>query len=423
MKNKLRLFIIEPNNGGGLIHYAYQLCTALSNEGMDVTLVTGANYEMTDFPHNFHVEKIMNLWEHFDSGSTKVESQNFIKRAWKKIYWTLRRGVRGIRWVVAWTRLTLYLLRVKPDIVQFSKFEYSFESLFVGYLRRNRVVVSQVCHEFELRESRDLISLILNRAGSEIYRHFSVIFLLSEEIRKRFLSIHTSIPEERTCVIPHGNSGWLLNIPPVSEEVLRHHYGLRENERVVLFFGLLSPSKGLDDLLDAFAIVQKSCNAKLIIAGYPTKHINMNEMLEKNRKLGIADNVIFDMRYIPLEEIQPLMGLASVVVYPYRSGTQSGALQVAYTFGKPVIATAVGGLPEAVEDGKSGFIVPPHSPSELSKRIIAFINDLKMADEMGKYARHLSETRFSWQPIAAEIAQVYDRLIESRDRFIQGEDD
>jgi glycosyltransferase involved in cell wall biosynthesis len=315
--------------------------------------------------------------------------------------------------ILAWINLTRYLLRAKPDIVQFSKFEYSFEAFFVGYLRHRGIVVSQLCHEFELRESHDLIWSALDQLSGEIYRHFSIIYFLSEEIRKRFLSIHASIPENKTFVIPHGNSGWLLNIPAVTEDVLRRQYGLQENERIVLFFGLLSPSKGLEDLLEAFAIVRKSCDVKLVIAGYPTKHINMGEMLEKNHKLGIADHVIFDARYIPLEVIRPLMGLASVVVYPYRSGTQSGALQTAYTFGKPVIATSVGGLPEVVEDGKSGFIVPPQSPSSLAEKIIALMSDPKMADEMGSHARHLSETRFSWRPIAAQIIQQYDRLLES----------
>ncbi len=416
MKNKLRLFVVEPNNSGGLVHFAYQLCTALANEEVDVTLITGVNYEMADLPHNFRVERILNLWEHFDPESMKIEVQNPLKRAWRKAYWMLRRVVRGLRLILAWTHLTLYLLRVKPDIVQFSKFEYSFETFFVGYLRHRGMIVSQLCHEFELRESRDSIWLALDRFSGEIYRHFSAIYFLSEEIRKKFLSIHTSIPEKSTFVIPHGNSGWLLNIPAVSKDVLRHRYGLQENERIVLFFGLLSPSKGLDDLLEAFAIVRKSCDAKLVIAGYPTKNINMNEMLEKNRKLGITDRVIFDARYIPLNEIRPLMEIASVVVYPYRSGTQSGALQTAYTFGKPVIATAVGGLPEVVEEGKSGFIVPPQSPPELAEKIIVLVNDPKMANEMGQYARHLSETRFSWQSIAAQIARVYDHLIESENQ-------
>lgn len=101
------------------------------------------------------------------------------------------------------------------------------------------------------------------------------------------------------------------------------------------------------------------------------------------------------------------MELATVVVYPYHSSTQSGSLQTAYTFGKPVIATMVGGLPEVVEDGKSGFLVPAHSPNDLAEKISIFVNDRALAEEMGRYARRLSTTRFNWNAIAQEILTIY----------------
>jgi glycosyltransferase involved in cell wall biosynthesis len=188
-------------------------------------------------------------------------------------------------------------------------------------------------------------------------------------------------------------------------------YGLKKNEKVVLFFGLLSPSKGLDDLLEAYGIVSKSCAAKLLIAGYPTKHFDMNLFRAKISKYQLNTQVILDTRYIPLNEIRPLMNLATVVVYPYRSSTQSGALQVAYTFGKPVIATAVGGLPEAIDDGKNGYLVPVHSPGELAEKIITLISDPVLVSQFGAYSRFLSETRFSWQSIAKEINRVYSDIL------------
>jgi glycosyltransferase involved in cell wall biosynthesis len=130
----------------------------------------------------------------------------------------------------------------------------------------------------------------------------------------------------------------------------------------------------------------------------------MKHLLET---FGIADKVIMDLRYIPLNEIGALMELATAVVYPYRSSTQSGSLQVAYTFGKPVIATAVGGLPEVVEDGKSGFLVQPHSITDLAEKISSVMNDPSLAAEMGRYARHLSVTRFNWDSIALQMLGQY----------------
>ena len=105
------------------------------------------------------------------------------------------------------------------------------------------------------------------------------------------------------------------------------------------------------------------------------------------------------------------MGLATVAVYPYRSSTQSGALQVAYTFGRPVVAANVGGLPEAVEHGRSGFLVPVQSPPELAEGILKLVTNHDLAKVMGKYSRHLSETRFSWKTVARQIINVYNQLL------------
>jgi len=149
-----------------------------------------------------------------------------------------------------------------------------------------------------------------------------------------------------------------------------------------------------------------------LIAGYPTKHMNIDELKAKIAGLNLTDHVILDLRYIPLEEVGALMGLATVAVYPYRSSTQSGALQVAYTFGRPVIATNTGGLPEAVEEGRSGFLVPPASPTDLAAKIVILLSKPELARIMGEYAHHLSETRFSWKSIARQILKVYDQLLE-----------
>jgi len=412
---KINLVVVEPNNSGGLVHFSYQLSNALANEGVDITLLTGTDYEMSAQPHNFQITKLMKLWENFDpdSSDTKIQ-QNPLKRIWRKGYWNTRRILRGVRLFHAWVSLTVYLFRKHPDIVQFTRIRFPFEAFFVKYMRKRGLILTQICHEFEHRENFKSSLSVLERLSGNIYENFSAIFFLSTDVRNNFLKVFPSTQAGRTHVIPHGNSGWLLNLPAVSDVILRKRYGLVSNERVVLFFGLLSPSKGLDDLLDAFVMVRDRSDSKLIVAGYPTKRMNMNELMEKVDKLGIADRVIFDPRYIPLDEIRPLMNIASVVVYPYRSGTQSGALQTAYTFGRPVIVTSVGGLPEVVEDGKSGFVVPPRSPYDLAEKIIAIINNPEKAEEMGKYALYLSETRFSWEPIAMRIAGVYEHLVDAK---------
>lgn len=412
---KLRLVLVEPNGSGGLIHYAYQLCTALANEGVEVTLISGKDYELAHLPHNFQVQNILGLWNLFDSQAVQNGSTNRWERRWGQVRWTMRRGTRAIRLLFAWAKLTRHVLELKPDIVQFSKIHFPFEGVFLAQMRRRGLTLTQICHEFELREKQGLFSSLALRAYADAYKNFSAIFFHARENCEKFLSLFPFVPNKKTHIIPHGNSGWLLKYFPQNHDwdAIRARYGLKTGQPVVLFFGLLAPSKGIEDLIEAFALVRASSDAKLLIAGYPTKHFNLDEFKQKIAEFGLAEHIALDLRYIPLEEVSALMGIATVAVYPYRSSTQSGALQVAYTFGRPVVATRVGGLPEAVEHGRSGFLVSANSPPELANGILKLATNPGLANVMGEYARHLSETRFSWKNVARQSIKVYDQLLEN----------
>ena len=311
MENKLRLVLVEPNGSGGLIHYTYQLCTALADEGVDVTLITGKEYELAHLPHNFQVNNMLDLWSLFDPQVIQNIQASAWQRRWYKVRWTVRRGQRAVRLILAWVKLTRYLSKLQPDIVQFSKINFPFEAIFLAQMRRRGLILTQICHEFELRENDGgPFSTLILRAYADIYKNFSAMFFHAKENCEKFLTLFPFVQNEKTHVIPHGNSGWLLKYfsQTYDWDSIRNHYELKPAQPVVLFFGLLAPSKGIEDLIEAFALVQQSCDAKLLIAGYPTKHINIDELKEKIAGLGLTDHVFLDLRYIPLEEVGALMG-------------------------------------------------------------------------------------------------------------------
>jgi glycosyltransferase involved in cell wall biosynthesis len=138
--------------------------------------------------------------------------------------------------------------------------------------------------------------------------------------------------------------------------------------------------------------------------------MDLAELYDLVETRGLKDRVIFDVRYIPIGEVSPLMDLASMVIFPYLSSTQSGSLQVAYSFGKPVIATRVGGLAEAVEDGMNGFLMPVDDSAALAEKITLLLRDPALAERMGQHNKAQSETLYSWKSVAQTITAVYKNL-------------
>jgi glycosyltransferase involved in cell wall biosynthesis len=135
---------------------------------------------------------------------------------------------------------------------------------------------------------------------------------------------------------------------------------------VVLFFGNVRAYKGLADLIDAFPLVRRWVDATLVVAG------TFFEPLERYRRqaevLGVEGAIRFFPDYVANEDVPGLFALADVVALPYRSAEHSGVLAQAALAGRPVVATAVGELPETL--GDRGVIVPPGDPPALAEGLI-----------------------------------------------------
>jgi len=388
----MRLFVVEPDGGGGMIHYAYQLCTALAAEGADVTLVTSRHYELADLPHTFRVDPRMRLWRNVDPDA--VERGGALGAVYS-LGRALRRVVRGIRYSWEWERLTRHLIRRRPDVVQLGVIRFRFLAFFLHRMRRAGLTLTQVCHEFEERDLRGG-----RIATASAYRAFSAVFLHGEANRAAFLS-RFGYPPERTTVIPHGNEAMFAGMLDSGSDA-RRRYGIAPDRPVALFFGGLRPSKGLPDLVEAFALVRRDLDAALIVAGAP-QGVDGSSVRSWAQDAGVGDDVVVDARYLPLDEVGSVIRAADVVVLPYRSASASGALQVAYAFARPVIATAAGDLPSAVDEGRTGFVVPPRDPQALAAAMLKMLGDRAEAAAMGAEARRIAEERYSWAPIARAV--------------------
>jgi glycosyltransferase involved in cell wall biosynthesis len=141
--------------------------------------------------------------------------------------------------------------------------------------------------------------------------------------------------------------------------------------RVILFFGNVRAYKGLEDLIDAMPHVRERLEATLVVAGTFFKQLRQFE--SQAASLGVSRWVRFFPHYVHNEDVPGLFALADVVALPYRSGSQSGVVAQAALTQTPVVATAVGGLPEAV--GDRGLLVPPRDPVRLADGLVRALED------------------------------------------------
>jgi glycosyltransferase involved in cell wall biosynthesis len=393
----MKVFVVERDGGGGLIHYAYQMCSALAQAGAEVTLVTSHHYELAHLPHAFKVEPRIRLWNALDQSLPASKLGSALVRTMRKA----RRVGRAIRYAIAWHRLTNYLIAERPDVIQFSAIHFSFQRIFLRRLHRAGLTLTQICHEFEPRERSNLTKKLSQNGHQKVFETFDLIYLHGPSNRGRFHEIY-DIPLRRTRSIPHGNEELFLSLGASS--------AVSEDSSVpeALFFGGLRPSKGIEDLIDAWELVRFEIDARLRICG---QAVGLDPVALRDRieRVGVAVSVEIDPHYQPAERVAQLMNRADVVVLPYRSATASGVLQVAYTFGVPVVATAVGTLAEDVIHGETGLLVEPGDVDGLARALIKMLSDRPAARRMGEAARRAS-ARFSWEPIARSILADYEEL-------------
>ena len=192
----------------------------------------------------------------------------------------------------------------------------------------------------------------------------------------------------------------------ITKEEARGMLGIPAEQETLLFFGYIREYKGLKHLIRALPEIKAArTRAHLYVVGDFWEN-NKEEYEQLIREAGAQEDITLVDGYLPDDEVEPYFAAADLCVLPYESATQSGVIQIAYSFGLPVIATDVGGLPEVVLDGRTGFVVPPKDEKRLAEAVIRFFEEDRAAD----FKEHIKEedSRYSW-----------DRMVEHVDALFQ----
>jgi glycosyltransferase involved in cell wall biosynthesis len=281
---------------------------------------------------------------------------------------------------------------LQPDVLHLDEISPRL-ALAIPELRKLPIVLA--IHDPAIHPGEaDWRGLLARRVAFRWVRRF---ILHSASFREFFAETH-KVPLEHIETVPLG----VLDIFREWSDGPLH-----TDEKVVLFFGRLSPYKGLEVLYEAAPMIAERVeNVRFIVAGKPVPGYRLPAppRLPNNGHVEVMEN------YMTNRELASLFQRASVVVCPYVQATQSGVVLTAYAFEKPVVATRTGGLPEYVHDGETGILVPPGDPHALSRALEKILKDKNLALKFSAGIRRMRDGSLSWGSIAEQTVRVYESL-------------
>jgi len=297
---------------------------------------------------------------------------------------------------VSWARAARSIRGYRPDLVIIQWWHPFFAPAFgfiAGRLRRSSKVMF-LCHNVAPHERNRLATLLTRFALRKGH-----CFIVHSD--QDLADLKALVPNAVVRKARHPTYA-VFGERPIPKDLARQELGLGQDENVMLFFGLVRPYKGLAYLIQALPTVLASIDATLVIAG--EFYEEREKYVRLIKTLGVEGKVRLRDRYIPNEQVGTYFSAADVVVLPYVSATQSGIAQIAYGFERPVITTNVGGLPETVVDGRTGYIVPPANPGALADAIVRFFRNGSPTE----FARNIAALReeFSWDRMVETIESL-----------------
>ncbi|MDW8436488.1 MAG: glycosyltransferase [Chloroherpetonaceae bacterium] len=370
---------------GGIAHFNALLYQALAERGHALQAITfSRQYPKILFP-----------------GKTQQE-QGDVKDSYKTNAEVLLDSVNPFSWI----RVGLRARSFKPDILLFKYWMSFFAPCYfvvslVAKFRRNTKVVYIVdnLRPHEKRFGDEFLLWLATRAVDGYV-------VMSDAVERDLLSYLKNPKREKS---PHPIYDIFGDPMPKSEA--RRLLGLPESAKVILFFGYIRRYKGLDILLDALSeLVKEHSDLKALIAG--EFYEDESAYRKKIDELKLWDYVILKSDYVPNDEVSRYFCAADCLVLPYRSATQSGIVQIAYRFERPLVVTDVGGLTEVVKNERTGIVVPEATPRAVAEGVKKFFAIRGAIDFEGEI--RAERQKHSWQAFAQAIERLAARLREEQ---------
>lgn len=361
---------------GGIAHYTDLLCRALREDGNEVQLYT----------FKFQYPKLL-----YKKPQKDMKSSGFGTNDADFCIHTLN--------PFNWIKVAGRIKKQKPELIILQWWHPYFAPCFWSIcklLRREKILF--VCHNVFPHE-RFPLDRLLTKWTLGCGRYF---ITQSKMDARDLLSVkHDAVYR----VTPHPTYGMFCR-QGMSMSKAREQLKIDQGQRVLLFFGFVRKYKGLQYLLEAMKLLkEKDFKVQLWVVGDFGE--DKDEYVEQIRRFEIEDQVQMVEGYVPDDEVEKYFAASDLVVLPYLSATQSGIVQIAFGFEKPVLVTEVGGLPDVVTNGKTGYVVEPRSAEMIAEAIMDYYINKRREAFVSQIEKE--KDRFSWKTFVDTMMQMVRR--------------
>jgi glycosyltransferase involved in cell wall biosynthesis len=255
------------------------------------------------------------------------------------------------------------------------------------------------------------------RTVLEEIAHLSDRLIVMSELASTLLQRVYGVSPDKLDLIPHGVPDFPFTDPNYFKDLFN-----TQGKSVLLTFGLLSPNKGIENVIRALpAILAKHNNVTYIVSGATHPHIRRREgehyreeLQALALELGVSSQVIFNNRFVTAEELVEHVGAADIYITPYRQEAQivSGTLAIALGAGKAIISTPYWHAQELLADGR-GILVPFDDPASIAQAVTRLLDNDAERHAMRKRA-YLHSRGTTWQRTAQAYMASFQRARTER---------
>ncbi len=358
----------------------------------------GAQSVMTNLVKNINQEEFIPFVACLFGGNTTIAKELRAKGIIVKDL-----GMTHFWRVDALWRLYRLIKQQKVQILHASLFHASIAARIIGKMARVPIIISWRHNIFHGSYGREVISKLtsfLDDAVTAVSLEAKNAEIKSSRLNKdKIQVIYNGVSTEKFCLNEYRNF-----------KKLKHEIGIKDYELNIGYIGRINPVKSIDTLLEAFMILSKSENKdmSLLIVG---EGETRNKLKNLSISLGIMQEVYF---LGSRNDVPQILSTLDIFVLPSKSEGMPMVILEAMAAGLPVVATNVGGTPEVVIDGETGFLVPPGDPQALADVIKKLMDDPELRRKFGKAGRERVEKHFTIEETVRKTEELYLRLLKEK---------